>query len=204
MVVGHSVSGEMDKIDGPYYLFKPLQKLRDMLPHWVPLIGFEGGHVNLVPVDFVAQALAHLAHVPGQDGRCFHLTDPADRRVGEVLNVFAAAGARADHDAAARAEPAGGVAAACARREPRQLAPVGRILDQLLRDLGIPKPSSGCSTIRRALMQPVRKRLLARAGIGVPRLEDYAWRLWDYWERQLDPICSRRAICARPSRARLC
>lgn len=29
--------------------------------------------------------------------------------------------------------------------------------------------------------------LLGRAGIRVPRLEDYAWRLWDYWERQLDP-----------------
>jgi NAD(P)-dependent dehydrogenase (short-subunit alcohol dehydrogenase family) len=29
--------------------------------------------------------------------------------------------------------------------------------------------------------------LLEPAGIQVPRLENYAWRLWDYWERHLDP-----------------
>jgi NAD(P)-dependent dehydrogenase (short-subunit alcohol dehydrogenase family) len=29
--------------------------------------------------------------------------------------------------------------------------------------------------------------LLRPAGIVVPRFEDYAWRLWDYWERHLDP-----------------
>jgi thioester reductase-like protein len=32
MVVGHSETGEMDKIDGPYYFFKLLQKLRHALP----------------------------------------------------------------------------------------------------------------------------------------------------------------------------
>jgi NAD(P)-dependent dehydrogenase (short-subunit alcohol dehydrogenase family) len=29
--------------------------------------------------------------------------------------------------------------------------------------------------------------VLKGSGITVPRLEDYAWRLWDYWERHLDP-----------------
>jgi len=28
---------------------------------------------------------------------------------------------------------------------------------------------------------------LKGSGIEVPRLEDYAYRLWDYWERHLDP-----------------
>ena len=32
MVVGDSRTGEMDKIDGPYYFFKLLQKLRNRLP----------------------------------------------------------------------------------------------------------------------------------------------------------------------------
>ena len=81
----------MDKIDGPYYLFKAIQKLRDSLPRWVPLVGMEGGHVNLVPVDFVAAAAVHLAHAPAADGQCFHLTDPQDHRVGDVLNLFAQA-----------------------------------------------------------------------------------------------------------------
>ena len=55
IVVGHSQTGEMDKIDGPYYLFKLLQKLRNALPAWVPLAGPEGGKTTIVPVDFVAK-----------------------------------------------------------------------------------------------------------------------------------------------------
>ena len=33
----------MDKIDGPYYFFKAIQKLRNALPQWVPLLGPELG-----------------------------------------------------------------------------------------------------------------------------------------------------------------
>ena len=51
MVVGHSEQ-EMDKIGNPYYMFKLIQKLKDVLPNWMPLIGVEGGHFNVVPVDF--------------------------------------------------------------------------------------------------------------------------------------------------------
>src|ERR687889_2173672 len=53
IVVGHSQTGEMDKIDGPYYFFKLIQKLRHALPAWFPLAGPEGKKVHLVPVDFV-------------------------------------------------------------------------------------------------------------------------------------------------------
>jgi len=42
IVVGHSETGEMDKIDGPYYFFKLLQKLRHALPEWAPLAGRRG------------------------------------------------------------------------------------------------------------------------------------------------------------------
>ena len=34
MVVGHSKTGEIDKIDGAYYFFKSLQKIRRVLPPW--------------------------------------------------------------------------------------------------------------------------------------------------------------------------
>ncbi|MDQ5880812.1 MAG: hypothetical protein QG616_642, partial [Pseudomonadota bacterium] len=46
IVVGDSRTGEMDKIDGPYYFFKLIQKLRKLLPPWVPAIGIEGGRIN--------------------------------------------------------------------------------------------------------------------------------------------------------------
>ena len=91
MVAGDSRNGEMDKIDGPYYFFKLVQKLRNMLPPWMPTIGIEGGRINIVPVDFVVAATDFLAHLDGHDGECFHLVDPAPMRVGDVLNVFARA-----------------------------------------------------------------------------------------------------------------
>ena len=90
-VVGHSQTGYIDKIDGPYYFFKLIQRLRNMLPPWMPTIGIEGGRINIVPVDFVANAMDYLAHKKGLDGKCFHLTDPEPHRIGEVLNIFAKA-----------------------------------------------------------------------------------------------------------------
>jgi len=186
MVVGHSATGMMDRIDGPYYLFKLIQKLRSLLPPWTPLIGFEGGHINLVPVDFVAAALAHLAHLPGQDERCFHLTDPQDRRIGAVLNLFATA-AHAP-SMAVRLEPQ--LLAALprlVRAASEALAPVRHLLDEALDSLGIPKPIVGLLNYPTRFDSTRAQSLLAPAGIQVPRLEDYAWRLWDYWERQLDP-----------------
>jgi NAD(P)-dependent dehydrogenase (short-subunit alcohol dehydrogenase family) len=186
MVVGHSRTGEMDKIDGPYYVFKLIQKLRDALPRWVPLIGFEGGHINLVPVDFVAAAIAHLAHAPGQDGRCFHLTDPRDRRVGEVNNIFARA-AHAPTMTLRLEAPAIEALDSLGRVARARLQPLRRLGKQFLRELAIP------SSLIALLNYPTRfdstqaQRLLGEAGIQVPPLEDYAWRLWDYWERHLDP-----------------
>ena len=94
IVVGDSQTGEMDKIDGPYYFFKLIQKMRKVLPPWMPMIGIEGGRINIVPVDFVADAMDHIAHKKGLDGKCFHLTDPEPHRIGEVLNIFADARTR--------------------------------------------------------------------------------------------------------------
>src|SRR4051794_25960631 len=91
VVVGASRTGEMDKIDGPYSFFKLLQRMRRVLPSWLPIVGVEGGEINIVPVDFVAAAIDHIAHQPGLDGQAFHLTDPAPKKAGEVINLFARA-----------------------------------------------------------------------------------------------------------------
>src|SRR4051794_1693410 len=91
IVVGNSKTGEMDKIDGPYYFFKAIQKARHYLPEWFPLVGPEMGWTNIVPVDYVAAAMDHIAHTPGLDGQAFHLTDPKGQRSGEVINAFAKA-----------------------------------------------------------------------------------------------------------------
>ncbi|HMK86514.1 MAG TPA: SDR family oxidoreductase [Steroidobacteraceae bacterium] len=186
MVVGDSTSGAMDKIDGPYYLFKLIQKLRDGLPPWVPLVGFEGGHINLVPVDFVAAALAHLVSLPGIDRRCFHLTDPKDRRMGEVLNLFAKV-AHAPVMTTRLDSSLMDLIPWTSGQEGRRAQPLGRMLNRVLRELGIPRSVLGLLDLPTRFDCAEAQSLLAKADISVPRLEDYAWRLWDYWERQLDP-----------------
>ena len=91
IVVGDSRTGEIDKIDGPYYFFKSLQRLRRVAPGWLPILGIEGGEINIVPVDYVAAAIDHIAHKPRLNGRAFHLTDPNPHSAGEVINLFARA-----------------------------------------------------------------------------------------------------------------
>ena len=91
IVVGDSQTGAMDKIDGPYYFFPLLKRMRDTLPGWVPLMGIDLGDTNVVPVDYVAQAMAHLAHQPDLDGQAFHLVNPEPQSTVGLINTFAAA-----------------------------------------------------------------------------------------------------------------
>jgi NAD(P)-dependent dehydrogenase (short-subunit alcohol dehydrogenase family) len=186
IVVGHSQTGEIDKIDGPYYFFKLIQKMRNALPPWVPTVGIEGGRINIVPVDFVVDALDHIAHKKGLDGDCFHLTDPEPRRVGEVLNLFAKAAHAPQMTMRVNAKMFSFIPSFVVDSV-MSLAPVRRIQKQVLADLGIPKD------MFRFINYPTRfdtrdaEKALKGSGIRVPRIEDYAWRLWDYWERHLDP-----------------
>jgi NAD(P)-dependent dehydrogenase (short-subunit alcohol dehydrogenase family) len=186
IVVGHSKTGEIDKIDGPYYFFKLIQKFRNALPPWMPTIGIEGGRINIVPVDFVADAIDHIAHKKGLDGSCFHLTDPDPMRVGEVLNLFAKAAHAPQMTMRLNAKMFNFIPSFVVDSV-MGLAPVRRIQKQVLSDLGIPKE------MFRFVNYPTRfdardaQKALKGSGISVPRLEDYAWRLWDYWERHLDP-----------------
>ncbi len=186
MVIGHSQTGEIDKIDGPYYFFKLLQKLRHALPQWVPTIGIEGGRLNIVPVDFVTDAMDHIAHLDGEDGKCFHLVDPDPYKVGEVLNIFAEAG-HAPRMAMRIDSRMFGFIPPMIRQGVKNLPPVKRISQALLDDMGIPR--SVMSFINYPTRFDTREadRVLADSGIEVPRLPDYAPVIWDYWERKLDP-----------------
>ncbi|MBS0487960.1 MAG: SDR family oxidoreductase [Proteobacteria bacterium] len=186
IVLGSSKTGEIDKIDGPYYFFRALKKLREALPAWMPTIGLEGGRVNMVPVDFVVAAMDHIAHKPGLDGGCFHLTDPAPRRIGEVLNIFARAGHAPQMTMRIDARMFGFIPPMI-KQALAGLPPVKRFTGAVLRDLGIP------AAAMRMINYPTRfdcretERALKGTKIRVPDLQGYAWRLWDYWERHLDP-----------------
>ncbi len=142
VVVGHSKTGFIDKIDGPYYFFKALQRLRESWPRWIPLVGVEGGYVNLVPVDYVVNAMVHLAHQPKLDGRCFHLTDPKPRRVGEMLNVFARV-AHAPEMAFRVDTKVFAMVPDSVTKSVERSRPLQNVWTQLLRDLQIPKSVLG-------------------------------------------------------------
>lgn len=186
IVVGDSRSGEIDKVDGPYYFFKALQRLRRVLPSWLPTVGIEGGKINIVPVDFVAAALDHIAHQPGLDGRAFHLTDPEPKTAGEVINIFARAAdapqmaVRLDREVT---EPASGAARAALKLFP----PAKRVLSRALEEVGLPAEILTYVDYPTTFDCSGAAEALAGSGIEVPPLESYAARVWDYWERNLDP-----------------
>jgi NAD(P)-dependent dehydrogenase (short-subunit alcohol dehydrogenase family) len=186
IVVGDSRSGEIDKVDGPYYFFKLLQRARRVLPSWLPTLGVEGGEINIVPVDFVAAAIDHIAHQPGLDGRAFHLTDPHPKTAGEAIDLFARA---ADAPRAtlrldsSMTEPVAGLA----RTGLRFLPPARRLVEGALSEAGIPPGVLNYVNYPTHFDSTGAQAALEGSGIAPPPLESYADRIWDYWERNLDP-----------------
>ncbi len=186
VVVGDSRTGEMDKIDGPYYFFTALKKVRHWLPEWVPLVGPEFGYTNIVPVDYVVAALDHLAHADGLDGQAFHLTAPKGIRVGEALNAFA----RAAHAPQMSVRVDTRLLDALPKGVLSMLMKLPQLRDirrSVLADLGIPEEVVGHLALVPQFDTRDTERALAGSGISVPELDSYAGVLWDYWERHLDP-----------------
>lgn len=89
IVVGDSKTGSTAKYDGPYYVLRTMQSLPNNFPF--PRIGKGNVEVNLVPVDYVVNALAELSTDEESIGRTFHLTDPSPLRVAELQELFTAA-----------------------------------------------------------------------------------------------------------------
>ena len=128
-----------------------------------------------------------LAHKKGLDGQCFHLTDPAPHRIGEVLNIFAKAAHAPQMTMRLNARMFGfipapilygtGLAVADQAHGPRGTrrsrhaegrVPVHQLADALRQS----RHGEGAEGLRASRCRT---------------LETYAAKLWDYWERNLDP-----------------
>jgi NAD(P)-dependent dehydrogenase (short-subunit alcohol dehydrogenase family) len=190
IVVGDSHTGQIDKIDGPYYFFPLIKRSRRYVPDWLPLIGPEIGHTNIVPVDFVADALDHIAHRPGLDGTTFHLTDPDTRRASDVLNTFAKV-AKAPHFSVTVSAGALGTIPKGAAAALMSLPGVRQARRTLLSEAGIPGEVADYIDLTARFDTANAEAALTGSGIGVPPLENYAALLWDYWEHNLDPDLAR-------------
>lgn len=87
VVCGDSRTGETAKYDGVYYLIHYLLKWPSVLS--TLNIGNDDVALNLVPVDFVVEAMATLAHEPRSVGKTVQLADPSPLTTRELFDTIA-------------------------------------------------------------------------------------------------------------------
>ncbi len=89
VVVGDSKTGETGKFDGPYYVLRMMERMPS--PGVFFRIGRGFGTVNIVPADFVVEALASLSASATSRGKTYHLCDPLPLCSRELVRMFAEA-----------------------------------------------------------------------------------------------------------------
>jgi thioester reductase-like protein len=75
IVVGDSRTGETQKFDGPYYILRVIAEA-DRAGRAIPNFGRSEAPFNVVPVDFVVDAIAAAGSDPAAAGQTLHLVDP--------------------------------------------------------------------------------------------------------------------------------
>lgn len=189
VVVGDSQTGEMDKIDGPYYFFGVLARLA-ALPKFTPMMLPDSGRTNVVPVDYVVAAVVHLMHVDDKDGETFHLTAPKTIGLRDIYRgVAVEAGLPPLRGSLPRA-----TAAPVLRARGRAKAVRNIVSTQL----GIPGDVLDVAELRPTFTADYTTASLRGTGIGVPEFSTYAPKLWRYWAEHLDPDRARRDDPAGP------
>ena len=183
VVVGDSRTGEMDKIDGPYYFFGVLSKLA-VLPRFTPLMLPDTGRTNIVPVDYVADALAALMHVENRDGQAFHLTAP--KTVG-LRGIY-----RGIADAAGLPPLRGSLPRSAAAPVLKVRGRARVLRNMAATQLGIPAEIFDVVDLKPTFTADETRKALQGTGIEVPEFASYAPKLWRYWAEHLDPDRARR------------
>ena len=130
----------------------------------------------------------HISHLPDGDlpSDTFHLVNPEPMTVGETLNEFAKAAHAPQF--AMRVDPnLTNAVPKQVRAGLKALPMVKRIRNQLYHDIGVPPAAMENRDFHAKFDARDTQRALSGTGIAVPPLSTYAPRLWDYWERNLDP-----------------
>lgn len=193
IVLGDSRTGEMDKVDGPYYFFPTIDAL-SRVPHRLrtPLVLPGLGDSNVVPVDYVVDAMAALIHRPGLDGRAFHLVHPRPQPFVDIYNAFATQAGAPTVTATIPGTslwPAAKIAAKVVAA-----LPGATLAYQLtMQRLGVPSEVVPHMVFEPRFASEVTRAELDAAGVPPPpELDAYAARLWKYWGENLDPNRFRR------------
>lgn len=88
VIVGDTATGEIDKLDGPYYLMVLIATNASGMR--LPILGRGDAPLHLVPIDYVVEAAWHVARNAGAAGKTFHLVDPNPLTAREVFEGVAA------------------------------------------------------------------------------------------------------------------
>lgn len=190
IVVGDSRSGEIDKTDGPYYLFTLLVMLRNLLPRWLPLIGLNAGRMNLVPVDYVASALDAISHQADLPHDTFHLTAPQDLKTCDVMNLFAQPAGSPRFVALLPESLSRWLIRVFSRNLERSA--YGRSARQtFLQKTGLPPTAFNVLDWQTCFDASHTNAVLKPLGITCPDPREYAATLWQYWEQHNLPATTR-------------
>jgi len=172
IVVGDSKTGETQKFDGPYYILRTISRMeRSGRP--VPQFGRSEALFNVVPVDYIVDAMVATADDPAAVGETLHLVDPDPVTAAEVGRMFSRE---------------------YAHKDPRMRVPP-RLIENALRAKPIRDLYGGAPhEAIRYLNHPVRfdtrraDEILARAGLRCPRLEDYIGPVVEFFRaHEADP-----------------
>jgi NAD(P)-dependent dehydrogenase (short-subunit alcohol dehydrogenase family) len=192
-VVGDSGTGEMDKIDGPYYFLPAITRLA-RLPSGLPLVAPKLGSTNIVPVDYVLDAMTYLMHKDGPE-TTFHLGAPRNQPLNAVYNAFAVPAGSPRIVASPRmsglvrtGRVLGKIASQAIDRLPGGL----EARNAVLTELGIPPEVVPHMVLEPKFDTAATRDALAGSGIEAPDLAAYAPRLLRYWSEHLDPHRARR------------
>lgn len=185
VVVGDSRTGEMDKIDGPYYFFGVLAKLA-VLPSFTPMMLPDTGRTNIVPVDYVADALVFLMHAgsASRDGQTFHLTAPSTVGLRGIYRGIARS---------AGLPPLRGTLPRSMATSVLKVSGRAKVLRNMAAtQLGVPAEVLDVIDLAPTFVSDKTRNALHGSGIDVPEFASYAPELWRYWAAQLDPDRARR------------
>lgn len=155
-VVGDSVTGQVDRLDGIYLLAMLVLGMPGDLD--VPLPRLGPAPIDVVPVDYVIEAAYAVGLHPDAAGRTFHLTSGEDLTAQEVFELIARAGGR--------------------RVSERTAFPT-QVARALSRTPGLKRLLQEPAELLRQLSTGARydtenaRRILEPAGIGCPPLSSY-------------------------------
>jgi thioester reductase-like protein len=170
IVVGDSKSGETQKFDGPYYMLRTISRSLKMGGQ-IPQFGASAAPFNVVPVDFVVDALTAAAADPATVGETLHLVDPEPITSLELMRTLSRQ---------------------YAGKEPSYRVPP-KAVELSLRSKRVRRAFSGAPPESIVyLNHPVRfdtrraSGLLARHGLRCPRFEEYVGPMVEFFRLHED------------------